>query len=69
MNQKFLSPAEVCLHLGISSATFARQLRAGSIPRVKLGRRVLVPASWLEGLEHEALAKIDKESTREPSGK
>jgi excisionase family DNA binding protein len=69
MNQKFLSPAEVCLHLGISSATLARQLRAGTIPKVKLARRILIPSAWVESLEQEALAKIDKELPCETSKK
>lgn len=53
----FLSKSELCENLGISLPTCNRQLKAGKIPSVKVGARVLIPSSFLASLEKQAVAQ------------
>lgn len=52
--RKFLSKAELTNALGVSLPTVNRYLAAGAIKSVKLGGRVLIPATELERLLAEA---------------
>jgi len=53
--KRFLSIEEACSSLGISRVTAWRRLRDGSMPSARLGRRVLIPASYFDQLEASAL--------------
>jgi len=48
--RRFLSKAETLHALGISLPSLNRRLADGSIPSIKLGGRVLVPADVLDRL-------------------
>ena len=52
--KKFYSPKEAAEVLTLSSSSIARRLRDGSLPHVKLGSRVLIPASYFEQLTEQA---------------
>ena len=41
------TPAEVCAVLGLSRSSVYLRLREGSIPHVRVGRRILIPKSAL----------------------
>jgi excisionase family DNA binding protein len=53
---RFLSVSEVTTILGQSISTTHRRLRDGTIPHIKLGGRVLIPAEFIENLVQVALA-------------
>ena len=50
----FLTKVQVATATGTSLPTVNRRLKDGTIPFIKLGARVLVPASYLVNLEHAA---------------
>lgn len=54
LNKRFYSRKEVALILSLSLPTIARRLADGSIPFVKLGARVLIPAEVIERLTGSA---------------
>lgn len=56
MEKRFISRAEARRQLGISLPTLEKRLDDGSIPFVRLGRRVLIPAEAIENLVRDALA-------------
>jgi len=58
-HKQFFSKSEACDALGISLPGLNRQLKAGKIPSIKLGSRVLIPVSYLTKLEADALASIE----------
>ena len=51
---KFISKSELAENLGISLPSINRGLKLGTIPSVKLGGRVLIPASFIQALETQA---------------
>jgi excisionase family DNA binding protein len=53
-SRRFLSRQEAANQLGISLPTLARRLADGSIPYIKLGGRVLIPAEFLTNLSTSA---------------
>jgi excisionase family DNA binding protein len=50
----FFSIAGFMLCTGLSRATIHRQIKAGNIPIVRIGSRVLIPRSFLETLQNAA---------------
>ena len=57
--------AEVVEILGLSRITILRRIKDGSIPSIRLGRRVLIPAEYMDALlgkwrEDKAEADNDK---------
>jgi excisionase family DNA binding protein len=57
LNRIAFSPPEVARVLGVGEATVYRLLRAGSLPRRKIGRRTLVAAEDLRRLLDAAGAR------------
>ena len=53
---KFLSTKELGKLTNSSDSTVARRLRDGTIPFSRLGRKILIPVSYLENLEASATA-------------
>jgi excisionase family DNA binding protein len=53
---RFMSTNETCEIFRISRSTFARLMKAGKIPHTKIGRRVLVPFSWIKDIEASAVS-------------
>ncbi|PKL09213.1 MAG: DNA-binding protein [Spirochaetae bacterium HGW-Spirochaetae-7] len=56
--RRFLSKSETSTALGISLPTLTRRLADGSIPFVKLGGRVLIPAETLDRLIAAATTQV-----------
>lgn len=52
-----LTMREAAIALGVDSRTVSSAIRAGEIPAVRVGRRVVIPAkrffAWLEGVDGE----------------
>lgn len=51
-----LTVAEAAQRLRISQVAAYRQIKAGQIPSVRVGRRLLVPAAWIDQLLEDAVA-------------
>ena len=47
VNETFLKPDECQQILRISEPTFYRWIRSGTLPHVRFGRTIRIPASWL----------------------
>jgi excisionase family DNA binding protein len=54
LSKHFLSRKETAEILSVSLPTLARRLADGSIPYIKLGGRVLIPAEFLTNLSTSA---------------
>jgi excisionase family DNA binding protein len=54
----FLTPEEFGTALGVRTGTVLSWVRAGQVPAVKLGRRVLIPADALQRL-------VDRQEVRD----
>jgi len=54
----FLTIAELVASTKISRQTISRKLKLGEIPHVKIGARILIPTSFLFGLEKTAWSNI-----------
>jgi len=52
---KFISPKQYSQVMGQSPSAIARELKKGLIPYEKRGRRILIPWSFIEQLEHDAM--------------
>jgi len=55
--QRFLKSEEARAIYGVSKATFYRDVKAKRIPTVRVGRALLVPASFFDNLEAQAFGK------------
>ena len=53
----FLSVRDVATVLGLSPSTVRAGIRTGRIASIRMGRRVLVPASWVARLAAEAMQR------------
>jgi excisionase family DNA binding protein len=53
---RFVSIAELMASMGISRSSINRQIKAGAIPSVRIGNRILIPCSYLETLKATAEA-------------
>ena len=56
-SSNFSSPSETIERLGISYSTFLRQIKAGRIPHVKIGKQIRIPESFFQRLEAEGTVK------------
>jgi len=56
----FLTIAELVAATKISRQTISRKIKSGEIPNVKVGSRVLIPTSFIIGLEKEAWSNVKK---------
>jgi len=50
MEKQFYTVAEAAKVLRVSTITIYRNTESGIIPRAKVGKRVLIPASYVQGL-------------------
>ena len=55
---KFITVAELVAAAKFSRQTASRKLKTGEIPHVKVGTRILIPASFLMSLESAAWAAM-----------
>jgi len=53
---KFVTVAELVAVTKVSRQTISRKLRKNEIPHVRLGERILIPASFLTDMENAAFA-------------
>ena len=62
-NRLYFTPEEVCEQLPLGRSVVYRELRRGTIPSIRIGKRFVIPKSafhrWLEtaalkGVEHAA---------------
>lgn len=54
---KFLSRQETADALGLSLSTVVRRIADDSLPHVRLGRRILIPAEAVDKLSAKALSE------------
>lgn len=47
LSRLFLSPADVARLLSVDARTVRRAVAGGSIPGVKIGTKIRVPAAWV----------------------
>lgn len=55
---KFLSKKQLCTVLSISLPTLNRHLADKTIPFVRIGSRVLIPTSYVQQLESQAIRNV-----------
>jgi len=55
---RFLSISQVVKLTSLSRSTLCRYIQNKKIPHVKLGTRVLIPVSFLDGLEEKSEARV-----------
>ncbi|MCL4495897.1 MAG: helix-turn-helix domain-containing protein [Firmicutes bacterium] len=53
--QKYVSPRQAARLLGVSEFLIYREVAAGHIPHRKIGSRILIPMSWIEEANGEAI--------------
>ncbi len=46
-SQKFCSPRQASVVLGVSEYLVYREVLAGAIPHRRLGQRILIPVEWV----------------------
>jgi len=54
----FLTPREVCKVLKVSYPKLLRLVRNHEVPVVRIGNRLIFPASYLESLEAKAYGSV-----------
>ena len=57
---QFLSVNEFISATSLSRPTVSRKIKENEIPHARIGRRILIPASFLQELEEEAKASAAK---------
>lgn len=57
---EMLNPKAVMNRLGVSYPTLLRRVKANEIPYVKLGNKLLFPASYFLRLEEQAYANVKR---------
>ncbi len=58
---QFLTVAELMLKTTLSRPTICRRIKEGSIPAIKVGRRVLIAAEYLNQLKEQAISQLREE--------
>jgi len=56
----FLTIKELVAATKISRQTISRKIKSGEIPHVKVGSRILIPMSFLIGLEETAWSNVNQ---------
>jgi len=56
--RRYLSIAEACEVFGVSRTTLYRLQKAGKLPVLHLGSRILIPIAAVEALEAAAISSI-----------
>jgi excisionase family DNA binding protein len=57
---KFLSVSEFISATCLSRPTVARKIKSNEIPHTRIGRKILIPFSFLKELEERAMASVSK---------
>jgi len=61
----FFSITEMMMCTGLSRSSINRQIKAGNIPIVRIGSRILIPYSYLETLQTAAEAAVTIKEDKE----
>lgn len=48
INKKYISSSETCKLLGIGRSTFYALVKSGTIPHIRIGRKIIVPVKELD---------------------
>jgi len=59
ISKLFLSRKEALIQMGVSLPTLERRIKDGTIPHIKLGSRVLIPAAALDRMVESAMSERD----------
>ncbi|MDR1445498.1 MAG: excisionase family DNA-binding protein [Treponema sp.] len=65
---QFYSVSQTAKALGVSSLTVYRRTSSGEIPSTHMGRKVLIPAAFIEKLVSQAMSGTQRVTPAEPVG-
>jgi excisionase family DNA binding protein len=68
MPQQFYTVAQTAKVLGVSSLTVYRRTSTGEIPSTRMGRKVLIPAAFIEALVAKAMSGARRSTAPESVG-
>jgi excisionase family DNA binding protein len=68
MPQQFYSVAQAVKSLSVAKLTIYRRTATGEIPSTRIGRKVLIPAAYIETLVARAMTGTQRAATPEPVG-
>jgi excisionase family DNA binding protein len=68
MPQQFYSVAQAAKTLNVAKLTVYRRTATGEIPSTRMGRKVLIPAAYIEALVARAMTGAQQAATPEPQG-
>jgi excisionase family DNA binding protein len=68
MPQQFYTVAQTAKSLSIANLTVYRKIAAGEIPSTRIGRKVLIPAAYIETLVAQAMSGAQHATPAESVG-
>jgi excisionase family DNA binding protein len=68
MARQFYTVRQTADALSISALTVYRRTATGEIPSTRMGRKVLIPAKYIENLVTQAMSGAQHTPTLEPQG-
>jgi excisionase family DNA binding protein len=68
MTQQFYTVAQTAKSLSIANLTVYRRISSGEIPSTRIGRKVLIPAAYIETLVAQAMSKAQYATAAESVG-
>jgi excisionase family DNA binding protein len=63
---QFYSVAQTAKSLNVAKLTVYRRTATGEIPSTRMGRKVLIPAAYIETLVAQAMTGTQRATTPEP---
>jgi excisionase family DNA binding protein len=68
MSQQFYTVTQTAKSLNVAKLTVYRRTATGEIPSTRMGRRVLIPAAFIENLVSQAMSGAQHATAPEPQG-
>jgi excisionase family DNA binding protein len=68
MPQQFYSVAQAAKSLNVAKLTVYRRTATGEIPSTRMGRKVLIPAAYIENLVAQTMSGVRHSAVPEPQG-
>jgi excisionase family DNA binding protein len=65
---QFCTVAQTAKSLNVSKLTVYRRTATGEIPSTRMGRKVLIPAAFIENLVTQTLSEAQRTIAPEPQG-
>jgi excisionase family DNA binding protein len=65
---QFYSVAQAAKSLNVAKLTVYRRTMTGEIPSTRMGRKVLIPAAYIENLVTQAMSGAQHATAPEPQG-